>query len=408
MSLRAFNGSIANPAQTAVNLGGNNLSNIDTITSKNLDVIGGTAGAGAGITQVNIVGATGAVIAMYGPGATGESDKGMIQFDSVNKLFYITKPTDVLSDLKCDNFESRFSGTFGSIVAIEAGATAIAAGAPYLKMGDTGSNFGLMKFNTTNSHFDLTAYTYGEVGMGASQIDVLNGQATQTITFDGSLGTPTTVGTMSYNTSNGFKIYTYDGNNTFVFGSPGATGASTPYLRLDGVFGQSRVYDVLYNPVPTTQTYGQFSMNTTQGIGSTGGTAGVADTASQLLLDTTVINTGCTRTNGGIEVYNTGKYLITVSPQFYNTGSGNHNVYFWFRVNSTDVANSSTGIYLQGNGAQIVPTVSVVLDLTAADIVKIMAASDDSNIQALNVASQSSPYSRPAAPAIIATITRLA
>jgi hypothetical protein len=49
-----------------------------------------------------------------------------------------------------------------------------------------------------------------------------------------------------------------------------------------------------------------------------------------------------------------------------------------------------------------------VLDLTAADVVKVMAASDTGNIQCLNVAAISSPYVRPAAPAIIATIVRVA
>jgi hypothetical protein len=237
-----------------------------------------------------------------------------------------------------------------------------------------------------------------------------NDATIQMFAYEPAVPAETDKGIFFFNKTAGL-IYENGGTNSKITvgvgGTAGATGGALLYIN--GTGGTGRVYDTVYNLPPTASAYGQFSLNSTFNIGSTGGTAaGVADTATQVSLDTDVISEGCSLSSGGISVGATGKYNITVSPQFFNTGSGNHNVYFWFRVNSTDVANSSTGVYLQGNNAQQVPTVSVVLDLAAADIVKIMAAADDNEIQCLNVGEISSPYSRPAAPAIIATIVRVA
>jgi hypothetical protein len=261
-------------------------------------------------------------------------------------------------------------------------------------------NQGLQTFNTDNNEMEFHNDVIIQKANANAKIKL----------FTDDFGKPLVV---DFNTSNGTRIGTaLDNNSTYIFGPAGATAGATaaiPYLKVDGASGEGRVYDTVYNPVPSVQTYGQFSLNATFNIGSTGGTAaGVADTATQVSLDTDVISEGCELSSGGISVGATGKYNITVSPQFFNTGSGNHNVYFWFRVNSTNVANSATAVYLSGNGAQQVPTVSVVLDLAANDIVKIMAAADDDEIQCLNIAAISSPYVRPAAPAIIATIVRVA
>lgn len=447
MSLRAFNGSIANPAQTAVNLGGNSLSNADEL-SANFITASGNVESGNAVVISSDAGFDYPRLEMKG-GSTGATGAGyitffpnLLRFEASQEVYgraavggsnlYVKNAND-LQVLSFDNSSSH--GPTGSISYVpsdvrftcdqnfDINGTCSVGGA--FQALDTLSAGGLAQFNANiflnniGTDTPIISLTNGATGASQCAISYFTTQGILNVDRELRVGTTDATAKLSfstsanqpllttYNATSGMRTYAQVGNNTFIFGATGATGA-TPFLKVDGVLGEGRVFDSVYNPPPTIQTYGQFSMNTTQGVGATSGATGVANTATQLQLDTTVINEGCTRTNGGIEVYNTGKYLITVSPQFYNTGSGNHNVYFWFRVNSTDVANSSTGVYMQGNAAQIVPTVSVVLDLTSADIVKIMAAADDSNIQVLNVASQSSPYSRPAAPAIIATITRLA
>jgi hypothetical protein len=330
MSLVTFNGSVANPAQSALNLGGNDLSNVGDTD------VGGTLTVG-----------------------------GLAQF---NENVFVNANANLTPQIDFTN-------------------------------GATGATSCVLSFNTIDNVFNIDAGTF--------RINPL--AATSRLSFMTNSNFPAD---FTYNYNDGFKIGTEFGSNIFIFGATGATAGATaanPFLKVSGASGEGRVYDTVYNLPPSASAYGQFSLNATFNVGSTGGTAaGVADTATQVSLDTDVISEGCELSSGGISVGATGKYNITVSPQFYNEGSGNHNVYFWFRVNSTDVANSATAVYLSGNGAQQVPTVSVVLDLAAADVVKIMAAADDDEIQVLNIAAISSPYSRPAAPAIIATIVRVA
>ena len=386
MSLVPFNGSIANPAQSAVNLGGNNLTNVNDAQATTLTVINAADLQTLSFKNTGSHGATGSIS-------------------------YV--PSDVR--FTCDqNFDidgtCSVGGAFQALDTLSAGG--LATFTDNIILANAGIDSPIISMTNGSTGASQCAITYNVVDSKLSvdkQFVIKQDAATSILTFDTTASFPANI---SYNYTNGFKIGTEFGNSTYVFGATGATAGATgaiPYLKVSGASGEGRCYDTVYNPPPTAQTYGQFSLNATFNIGSTGGTAaGVADTATQVSLDTDVISEGCSLSSGGISVGATGKYNITVSPQFYNTVSGNHNVYFWFRVNSTNVANSSTGVYLVGNKAQQVPTVSVVLDLAANDVVKVMAASDSGDIQALYNAGISTPYSRPAAPAIIATIVRVA
>jgi hypothetical protein len=326
MSLAPFNGSIANPAQSAVSLGGNDLTNVG-----NTD-IGGTFGV-SDLAQFNgniFVNATGNLTPQieFTNGATG-AQTATISYNVIDNVFSIDKPFLVISD----------------------GATAT------------------MSFNTT-------------------------------------AGYPLTT---TYNATDGFRTYTQNANNTFIFGATGATGA-TPYLKVDGVLGQGRVFDTIYNPLPTFDS-ACFCSDTTLNIGGTGAT-GVANTAAQLPLTVSLYNVGYTAvgtaSGNGFKVLKSGTYNVNFQVQFFNNGSGNHNVWCWLRVGSTDVPNSSTGLYLQGNNAQQVPFMVYTLTLNANDIISIWAASDSSTTQALATPAITSPYSRPATASVIANIIRIA
>lgn len=454
MSLQPFNGSIANPAQSAVNLGGNSLSNADEVAA-NFITASGNVESGNAVVIKSDAGFDFPRLEMKG-GSTGATGAGyimfypdLLRFEASQEVYgraafggsnlYVKNAND-LQELKFDNSASH--GATGTISYVPSDTrftcdqnfdiTGTCAISGALDAQNTLTVGGLAQFNNnvilisppniTTPQIEMTNGATGALtatisynvidnilNVDAGAFMIKPPAATANLRFDTTSNYPANI---TYNYNNGFRIGTEFGSNIFIFGATGATAGGTaanPFLKVSGASGEGRVYDTVYNPVPSVQTYGQFSLNSTFNIGSTGGTAaGVADTATQVSLDTDVISEGCSLSSGGISVAAAGKYNITVSPQFYNTGSGNHNVYFWFRVNSTDVANSATGVYLSGNGAQQVPTVSVVLDLAANDVVKIMAASDDNEIQCLNIGAISSPYSRPAAPAIIATIVRVA
>lgn len=385
MSLVAFNGSIANPAQSAVNLGGNNLTNVNDAEATTLSVINAADLQRLSFKNTGSHGATGSI--SYVPSDVRFTCDQNFDIDGTCSVGGAFQALDTLSAGGLASFNANISLANNG------------ADTPIISMtnGSTGASQCAISYNVVDS-----------VLVVDKRFQIKQDAATSILSFETTANFPAN---MSYNYTDGFKIGTEFGNSTYVFGATGATAGATgaiPYLKVSGASGESRVYDPVYNPVPTESAYGQFSLNATVGVGGTGGTAGAADTAAQLSLDTADTAVGCSLSSGGILVNSTGKYLITVSPQFYNTGSGNHNVYFWFRVNSTNVAASSTGIYLVGNQAQQVPTVSIVLNLTANDVVKVMAASDDNEIQVLNVAAISTPYVRPAAPAIIATIVRVA
>jgi hypothetical protein len=373
MSLRTFNGSLANPAQSAVNLGGNNLTNVNDAQATTLTVVNAADLQTLSFKNTGSHGATGTIT-------------------------YV--PSDVR--FTCDqNFDidgtASVGGNFEALSTMSVGGTATFS---------ADIEYGIYNISGSGDVSSGNCRTKQSIITGATGTDAI----IQMLVAADPFPTDDEKGFIFFNKDAGFSFTNPSSDTTFsigVGGTAGATGGALVYVR--GNNGNGRVYDTVYNPVPSVQTYGQFLLNATFNIGSTGGTAaGVADTATQVSLDTDVISEGCSLSSGGISVAAAGKYNITVSPQFYNTGSGSANVYFWFRVNSTDVANSSTGVYLVGNGAQLVPTVSVVLDLAANDVVKIMAAANDDEIQCLNVGAISSPYSRPAAPAIIATIVRAA
>jgi hypothetical protein len=377
MSLVAFNGSIANPAQSTVNLGGNNLTNVNDAQATTLTVVNAADLQTLSFKNTGSHGATGTIT--YVP-----SD---VRF-TCNQNFDIDGTCSV-------------GGAFQALSVFAGGEATFTSGVNMDNTDITAAN----EIGAITGSFSGNVYARNCI-LGAEPD---NDATIQMFVYEPEVPADTDKGIFYFNKTAGLT-YENGGTNSKITvgvgGTAGATGGALLYIN--GTGGTGRVYDTVYNPPPTASAYGQFSLNATVGVGGTGGTAGVADTAAQLSLDTADTAVGCSLSSGGILVNSTGKYLITVSPQFFNTGSGNHNVYFWFRVNSTNVATSSTGIYLQGNQAQQVPTVSIVLNLTANDVVKVMAASNDNEIQVLNVAAISTPYVRPAAPAIIATIVRVA
>jgi hypothetical protein len=174
---------------------------------------------------------------------------------------------------------------------------------------------------------------------------------------------------------------------------------SNIYAR--GGSGNSLVYDRTYNKAPT-QTYGSFSSTATQALST-------ANTPQVITYNTTDVASGVSRGGTGEEgrltVSETGVYKVLTSIVFQHTNASREDVYFWFRVNGTNVANSGT--FISVGADSIVGTVELILSLTANQYVEVVFASASSDIDVVAVGASASPYTRPAVPSIITTVVKL-
>lgn len=112
-----------------------------------------------------------------------------------------------------------------------------------------------------------------------------------------------------------------------------------------------------------------------------------------------------------------GVYKITYSAQLANTDGAAHDASFWLKINSANVANSTTIFTLPARKSAGVPSYvcgysEVVFPVNAGDEVELWWATDQAatsggttGIYILADPAQTSPYSRPAVPSVIGSIT---
>lgn len=113
-----------------------------------------------------------------------------------------------------------------------------------------------------------------------------------------------------------------------------------------------------------------------------------------------------------------GVYKITYSAQLANTANAAHDATFWLKVNSTNVANSSTIFTIPARKSAGVPSYvaaysEVTFVVNAGDEIELWWATDLAynptgpvdGVYIFHDAVQTSPYSRPAVPSVIGSIT---
>jgi hypothetical protein len=150
------------------------------------------------------------------------------------------------------------------------------------------------------------------------------------------------------------------------------------------------------------QAYGSFSSSTTQSIAQ-------APAVSSLTYNTTdlagggVILSGSTPT-ASILIPMGGTYRVITSVQLNRSGGGSGEVYVWFAIDGTPVANTSSKTQLT-NSVEVISTIEVLLPLFAGQTVSIQANAVGTGDQAL--AEVASPP-RPAVPSIITIVQRIA
>jgi len=117
---------------------------------------------------------------------------------------------------------------------------------------------------------------------------------------------------------------------------------------------------------------------------------------------------GMSLASNRITVSYAGVYNLDVSALFVNTSSQIHEAYIWVRVNGTDVPHSATKFSVVeshgGTDGYMPININHPLELDANDYVEVVAAVDNTGIYLENYAAQTTPFVRPAIPALMVNL----
>ena len=137
-------------------------------------------------------------------------------------------------------------------------------------------------------------------------------------------------------------------------------------------------------------------------------TFATANTPQILDLSESEYTVGMSLASNRITVSYAGVYDLDVSALFVNTAVQIHEAYIWVRINGTDVPHSATKfsvIEKHGGVDGYMPiNVNHPLELDANDYVEIVAAVDNTGIYLENYAAQTTPFVRPAIPALMVNL----
>jgi len=153
-----------------------------------------------------------------------------------------------------------------------------------------------------------------------------------------------------------------------------------------------------YQQLPKKR-YGSFYDNTIQ-------TAASADVAYAVVFATTVAAYGVSIGSPAsrIVVTDTGVYDFQFSAQCDKTSGGDSIIYFWPRINGTNVADSASFFRLKGNDAELVPSWNFMLPMTAGQYFELMWSTSDTSVQLL-AATAASIW--PGIPSVILTVNEV-
>jgi hypothetical protein len=153
-----------------------------------------------------------------------------------------------------------------------------------------------------------------------------------------------------------------------------------------------------YQQLPKKR-YGSFYDNTIQ-------TATSADTAYAVVFATTAAAYGVSIGSPAsrIVVADTGVYDFQFSAQCDKTSGGDAFIYFWPRINGTDVPDSASFFRLKGNDAELVPSWNFMLPMAAGQYFELMWSTSDTSVQLL-AATAASIW--PGIPSVILTVNEV-
>lgn len=138
------------------------------------------------------------------------------------------------------------------------------------------------------------------------------------------------------------------------------------------------------------------------GTGS-GGTGTYTVNTSQTVASTTL--TG--NRNSKIVCQDAGIYNFSFSLQVTSSSASSQTLTIWCRKNGVDVPSSATKITIADNNAIIVPSWTFTLSMNAGDYFEMGWAASGTNVSLLADAAQTVPFTRPAIPSVILTVTQI-
>lgn len=137
-------------------------------------------------------------------------------------------------------------------------------------------------------------------------------------------------------------------------------------------------------------------------------TFATANTPQILDLSESEYTVGMSLASNRITVSYAGVYDLNVSALFVNTDVQIHESYIWVRVNGTDVPHSATKFSVvesHGGVDGYMPiNINHPLELDANDYVEVVASVDNTDIYLENYVAQTTPFVRPAIPALMVNL----
>lgn len=121
-------------------------------------------------------------------------------------------------------------------------------------------------------------------------------------------------------------------------------------------------------------------------------------------------NSGVTvASNSRITYDTTGVYSITVSVQFDNKDSQDHDVYLWFRKNGSDIAqsNSSSVAPKTGDGGKLLLEVTIFESITAGQYIEAVVMVEDADVDIEHIDPSVGPPVVPGIPSVIYVTHRI-
>lgn len=158
--------------------------------------------------------------------------------------------------------------------------------------------------------------------------------------------------------------------------------------------------DIFVRPTIEQQKYyGEFTKTTDQ-------TPAAVDTAYALTFDNTEKANGISigSPTSRIVAAQSGLYQFNVTIQLTSSNSSDKDVWFWFRKNGTDVANSSRLITVSISGGYAPVALIESFSLEENDYIEVMFAAENTAVTVDNVAATAFA---PAAPAVVLSITQI-
>ena len=151
------------------------------------------------------------------------------------------------------------------------------------------------------------------------------------------------------------------------------------------------------NITHTAHNYGQFENNAT--------VAFVTNTVENIQVSQIIANNISVVSGSQITVANAGTYAVSVDFAAVNADTAEHVLDAWFAINGVDIPNSTHSYEITKTTGAVTPRINRsfndLLQFSAGDYLELRMAADNFNVSLNALASQASPYPRPASSSVV-------